>query len=329
MSIISVDVGYGYTKAVSSEGKRTIFPSVIAPARSDILSGVFSQNGAGHRVSVIRALGRRRNEWLVGELAARSHFAVASLSHEKPEDLHDTLLLSAAAMVTSEPIDCCVIGLPLAFYKSQRDHLKRRLEGTSAMVGIESEPLRELAISRIMVVPQGAGVVFAQPDISDGLAGVVDIGQYTVDYLLMAVKNGNPAPLVEYCGSFEAGAYLLHKAVQEEFQRVTGTPLDAMETVEVLDRSLKKKNVVYRGIPIDLSLCVEQAVADVGRLIAQKTLSAWGAKSRFVERVLLAGGGAILFGEAFKREFPVAEIIKDPLFANAKGYLVAAKGGGK
>lgn len=60
---LSVDVGYGYTKAVAASGHRAIFPSVVAPDSGDVLGlgGVFGGQAPGHRVKVRPVAGEARS----------------------------------------------------------------------------------------------------------------------------------------------------------------------------------------------------------------------------------------------------------------------------
>ena len=70
LRVLSVDVGYGYTKAVAASGRRAIFPSVVAPDSGDVLGlgGVFGGQAPGHRVRVRLVAGEARS-YLVGEAA--------------------------------------------------------------------------------------------------------------------------------------------------------------------------------------------------------------------------------------------------------------------
>ncbi|MFY9139437.1 MAG: hypothetical protein WAO30_01555, partial [Thermacetogeniaceae bacterium] len=115
--LVSIDVGYGFTKAVTDAGYKASFPSVVAPAHMDLFNGIFN-NGVGHKVAVHTLNGSQ--EKFVGELALNStaaqHFVAR---HEKPADMHDLLLLTAAYLcdagsfsAVSQWKDDLVVGLP-------------------------------------------------------------------------------------------------------------------------------------------------------------------------------------------------------------------------
>ncbi|MFZ5632273.1 MAG: hypothetical protein ACOY40_05435 [Bacillota bacterium] len=329
-TLLSVDVGSGSVKGVSGGGRKINFQSVLAPVREDELDGIFSSEGPGYRVAV-KMEGENRS-WLVGERALQSPLATLSLSCEKPPEFHDALLLTAAYLLNrsdggeSEAISLG-IGVPLAVYKKERDSLKKRLLGFSAPVSVDGKEERTIAFSRVEVYPQGAGVVLyamGSNVLQDGLTGVVDIGEYTTDILLIDVKDGKPIPLGdEYRASLTLGVHLVSKSVMAEFKRQTGTPLDLVESSTVTRKTLSGQSIVYGGKKYNLGAAVQRAVKDIETLITSSITNTWGAKAGFLENVLLAGGGAHLFGKALAEVLPNAKIVEEPVFANAIGYLKA------
>ncbi|WP_084413155.1 ParM/StbA family protein [Desulfovirgula thermocuniculi] len=328
---VAADIGYGYVKAISSSGHRAIFPSVVAPATHDPLGG-FMEDNLGHRVRV-RRLDGSAEERLVGEAAARSAAAVTTLAKNKPADMHDTLLLAAAYLVgagsaspfPAQQVDLAV-GLPLAFYRAQRDTLRARLEALSAWVSMDGGEERYVSFRKVLVLPQGAGVVAAFPELlpEKGLVGVVDVGTYTTDYLLLEKLPGRaePKPVLECCGSAEVGVHLVHKAVAREFQARTGAPLPP----EMWEETARAGSVVYEGRAVDLSAAVERALADAAQAISQRVLGAWGNRAGFVSATILAGGGALLLKERLAACLPCVVEAPDPVFANALGFLRALTG---
>ncbi|MGB9661792.1 MAG: hypothetical protein ACPL5F_07195 [Moorellaceae bacterium] len=324
---VAVDVGYGFTKAVSSNGSRACFPSVVASGGNDDLGlkEVIGGSQPGHKVRV-RFLDGRRQEYLVGEAAQGSFLASGFLGAEKPADLHDVLLLTACALLKAGgnapyPGQCdLAVGLPLAFYRAQKEALKARLEGLAAWVSVDGAEEQYFSFRRVLVVPQGAGIVFAQ-DLSEGrgFAGVVDIGQYTTDYLLVDLKT--MAPVVEACGSVEAGCHLVGQRVGQAFLSKTGRPLPPRMERWVLEALRDGEAIPYRGKPLDLSREYEAAVRDVAATITRQVLSAWKDIADMVSVTYLAGGGALLLAEHIMRALPNPVVVEEPVLANALGYM--------
>lgn len=327
---LAVDVGYSQTKALSSAGPRALFPSAAAPAPPDVLAGALAGQGPGHRVTV-RRLGEEAREYLVGEAALASLRAETTQAREKPPELHDLLLLAAAYLVGAggtgdfpgANAPALGVGLPLAFYRAQKDALRDRLGRLGAWVSADGGEERWVTFSRVIVAPQGAGVVLAQDGLADGLHGLLDIGEYTADYLLVDVRGGAPAPILDACGSAEAGVSLVKQAVAQAFQAATGEPLPVGEVPRVTEAALAGKPVPYRGRELDLTPAARLAVKDAARLIVSRVQAAWGPRAGFAAKVFLAGGGALLFQRELAAYFPQAAVVEDPIFANCRGYLAA------
>ncbi len=324
--MIGIDVGYGFVKAVSLTGQKVCFPSLAAPAGHDqALDLGFGGPTPDHRVTVRRVNGQAQ-EYLVGEAAQDSFLATGFLGAEKPAELHDLLLLTAAYLVgagsTGFPpaqVDLAV-GLPLAFFKSQKDALKARLEALAAHVSVNGGGERYISFRKVLVIPQGAGVVFAQglPK-GRGYAAVVDVGQYTTDYLLVDLRTGRP--VVEASGSVEAGCHLVAQRVAQAYLAKTGRPLPPRMERRILEDLAESGKVIFRGEELDLSREYREAVDDTAKAVARQVLSAWRDLVDSVAVTYLAGGGALLLGETLAKAFPNPVPIDDPVYANALGYL--------
>lgn len=323
---IGIDIGYGFTKAVNENGEKVIFPSLVAPAAGhDALGGVFSQT-QDYRVVV--AAGHKKIDLLVGD-AARHSFAVSQvLNKEKPPELHDPLLLTAISLLgqkSQKSSELSIgVGLPLAYYTSQKDELQQRLHRLSVFVtvnGIEqyvSGPEVE-----VQVLPQGAGVllkVAGQLPLR-GYIGVVDPGTYTTEYLLFDIKDGQPVPILEACGSVEIGTNLVYSAIAREFQAQTGSPLPTSMEHEITRQALNREVIRYYGKAYYLDDVAYTARKNVSTALSQKVLAAWGNRTGYIQYTFLAGGGPLFFGSDLCNSFPCPVIVDEPVFANAEGYL--------
>ncbi|MBT9147396.1 MAG: hypothetical protein DDT32_01151 [Syntrophomonadaceae bacterium] len=323
---IAIDVGYGYTKAISDFGGKVCFPSIIAPATADLLGGIFADN-LGHRVKI--DYGNGSTEKLIGEAAIRSLAATTMGSRHKSPGMHDTLILAAAYMAGAGGINPSqgqidlAVGLPLAYYRAQKEALAIRLKQLEAWVSVDNGPERNISFNKIAIFPQGIGAVLVYPKLlpSEGLVGVIDIGQYTTDYLLIECLPGTsqPRPIMDGCGSDEVGIHLVHRSVAQEFQLQTGAPLPA----EMREQAVRARAVFFDGKNINLSTTTERALSDAAQAITQKVIGAWGKRSSHVRTILLCGGGAVLLREHLAKHLPIITEVPDPTYANAMGYLRA------
>jgi plasmid segregation protein ParM len=331
--LLSIDVGYGFTKAVTREGCKISFPSVTAPANVDLFGGVFSNN-IGHRVEIATLNDSR--EILTGNLAMNSVAAQNFVArHEKPAEVHDVLLLTAAYLcgagsfseVHKNETDL-VVGLPLSFYRGQKNALKERLSKISAWVSVDGKERRYISFNKVMVFPQGTGALVSLGDAlpESGMIGLIDIGTYTTDFMLFEVKNGMPIPILDACGSAEAGIYLAQRAIASEFEKRTGSPLPQRMYQQAAEWARQGSFIHYEGSRVHLSDVWKKAQKEIANTISGHVLAIWGDRTGFLDMTVFAGGGSIWFWDVLQKAFSNPVYAEDAVFANAMGYLMMVSG---
>ncbi|OIQ53148.1 hypothetical protein MOTE_25080 [Moorella thermoacetica] len=198
--------------------------------------------------------------------------------------------------------------------------MRVRLEKLSAWVSVDGGEERHISFRRVLVIPQGAGVFFAQglPQ-GRGFAAVVDVGQYTTDYLLVDLQT--KTPVVDASGSVEAGCHLVAQRVAQAYLAKTGRPLPPRMERFALDAAREGQPVPFRGKEIDLTPDFKAAVRDVAATVSRHVLSAWRDAADMISVTYLAGGGSLLLGEHLAHTLPNPALVNDPVFANAAGYL--------
>jgi len=319
--VIAIDVGYSHTKAVSPDS-RVIIPSITAPYRELPLADL-SKNGLGHAVAV-RRVGRTPARHFVGELALREgRGATFTLDREKHlHPNHDLLVLTAARLLEAGPGATLVVGLPVAYYRTQKDILSRHLEAVHADVSVDGLPFGRVSFGKVIVYPQGAGALLAVAGLPEaGLVCLVDVGYKTTDYVTVEMKGGKGMPVSSLCGSVEFGVHQVLEAVAAEFEARTGAPLD----MTLADRIVVGEKTHFRGREINLVDAAGTARRDTARAIADRVLALLGQKGDFVAKFYLAGGGILALPE-LKEMFPAAEVLPDPQWANAEGFLRCVSG---
>jgi plasmid segregation protein ParM len=304
------------------------FPSLVAPCGHDPLDGAIRGKGFGYKVRI--ATSERPEESLVGEAAAQSLSAQGLVAQqEKPAQLHDILLLTAAYLegagenIIFNGNARLAVGLPLAFYRSQKNALKERLERLEARLCVDSDQERLISFSRVSIFPQGAGALVsvgkALP--KSVLVGLIDIGTYTSDFLLFEMRDGAPAPIADACGSMEIGLYPAYRVIAAEFEQKTGATLPPRMYHVTFDHARQEILMPYQGRGIDLHRAWAQAQREIASTITGQVRAAWGDRAGFLSMTVFAGGGAINFWEALKGAFPQPRLAEDSFYANALGYL--------
>lgn len=324
MQLVGIDPGYGFTKAVLND-RRVAFPSAVSASAANVLADVGFGRKVGHVVSLRYGAEIERREYFVGELALKEGRAVEhTLAREKFRmDVSQVLLFTAAYLVGALGDVILAYGLPLAYYRHQRQQVREALTGLSAHVAVDDGPERRIAFSEVLVFPQAVGALFAVGGLPEkGLVGLVDVGYYTTDYLLVEFQPEGASPLGAYSSSVEVGVHTALKVFAEEFQRQTGKPLSLVDARNLWSR----EEVSFAGRIVNVKKMAERARFVAGKAIAQAVQSAWSEKIDLLDRVLLVGGGALEFFQVLSGMFWNAEVVSDPQFANALGFVRMAAG---
>ncbi len=312
--MIAIDIGYSAVKAISDTGTRITFPSVVAPSSEDLLNGVI-RNVLRHR---IKANGQ---EYWVGEAAMQSSSAISTLSREKPAEIHDMLVATAAYLLGTEEGDNLVVGLPISYYRTQRQELEKRLLTMNEFINVDGGPTKRISFSKVKVHPQALGALFLQ-ELTEGFAGVIDIGYLTTDYLLFDVQQGQPIPILEACGSIEIGVSQVYQRLATVFHAKTGVNLPIYMQTKAINKSLRGDTLLVAGKEIDLTREIKQICRETTRQIEESVKSYWRDKIDFVHQITGIGGGMELLRSYFT--LSQLNILPDPTYSNAKGFLTLA-----
>lgn len=314
-NVIAIDVGYSHVKAVSQEG-RIVIPSVVAPARELSLTE-FAQK-TGYAVTIQKS-GSAPQKYFVGELAIKegqgATFTIDREKHKHPN--HDILVLTVAKLLGAEPGATLVAGLPIAYYKSQRDHLIKHFEQLEAEVSTGNGEPKKISFSKVIIYPQGAGALLKAPLLSStGTVLLVDVGQKTTDYVTAEIVNDVVRPIASLCGSVETGVSSVYDAFAVEFQALTGSPISPVRVIEIVRGN---GMVIFNGKEYDFRSTIQNIKNSVGRSIFDQVQAALGERFNFLSRIYLAGGGAnaLPLGDFF----PSAITLPEPQWANAQGFL--------
>ncbi len=295
----AIDVGHGYSKALSESGERVMCPSWIVPAPEGPNVGPF----AATTPTMVNG-----QPYLIGE-SARLH-AVSLFSHDKAADpLTQALTWASAARLLSPGyhIVRLGVGLPLAWYATQKSALSQSLQGR---VTVDD---RHLDIPQVTVFPQGIGALLTADLPENGLVGLVDIGYRTVDYLVAPIREGVPAPMITRSGTWAGG---LHQAYAGIAQRLEQEFQVHFEPHELVDR----RRVTVHGQPVDLLLFQDTAFRDLAGDLTRHLATTWDDLQAKLDGVFLAGGGALALQSHLASLGPI-QVLAEAQWANVHGYL--------
>lgn len=336
---ISVDLGFGYVKAVNELGNTIDFPSVVElQIGSDVSGSLFGTN-EDYKVVLKNEIGEKT--YFVGD-AAMSMGGSRAFDDEAVNNKNlDVLISSAIALLMgdSEMIDLAV-GLPMGFYSAQKDSLKKRLEGFEQTVKIKGEE-KHIKVNTVFVFPQGAGAYYASifdingevknADLVNKAVGVVDVGHRTTDFIFMTRTRKGIAPVSGLTGSLDFGMKDVFKLVQQNVineivvrMRQKGKPAKEPK-IEEIEKSVLwfQDKLDHQGETYALTKYVNDANKTVASNIADSLKQRWSDKVDSLAAIMIGGGGGDTMYEHFTGVFHSVRKVEDPRFANAKGYLAA------
>lgn len=338
---VSVDLGYGYVKAISSKGKKVIFPSLVGKGYEQRgLVDIFSNKKDDLKNIHVVYEGV---DWFVGELANESSSISRIFERERFEHLYTHILLNVAIQLVTEgdpePVYLST-GLPLDFYKSQAKDFQYSVTGLQPKVEWKSGALKGQVIQRniekAVVFPQGVAAIFSTLINHDGkkiypeymregaLVALVDIGFRTTDFVVVEMNvNGSFELKERLSGTVDEGAVNLHRDIRLTYRdKAGGTDLKENH----LNRILKYEELPYRGKKIDFRETIETSKKAIVTNIVDRLKNVWGEESDLFDAIFLAGGGGELFEPYIQPQFGNRLILaKDSQFANAIGYLRLGK----
>jgi plasmid segregation protein ParM len=324
--IVGVDIGYGYTKAVG-EDRQVVFPSVIGKAeriryQNDLRRAHLPDDLSG--TTLITEEGDR----FVGELALlQSRVQWTLLDRSRVEDPSARLLFLAAlselaggAHATREY--SVVTGLPVNWYVD-REKVVQQLAGRHVVRRVNGKQIvHRLTVADVLVVPQPFGSLFdallgpdgqiVDEDLAHGRLGVVDIGTYTTDYVL-----------VDALRYVEKGSGTIATAMSKAYALIGRSLLDSYGLelrMHEVDQAVRRGHVTVYGERREIEWLVSPVLDALSTEILAQAGTLWG-DGRDLAAILVTGGGAHVLGERIRDRYRHARLIGNAALANVNGFL--------
>lgn len=345
--IVAVDVGYGYVKTISSNGKKVIFPSVVGTGRERVLANFIEKSSSQTKEKDLSELHIKIDgkHYYVGEMALRnSNDATRVFDRERYNHEYSSILTHVAIQLVVDPNTTKVVlftGVPLDYYRTQHEEYKNKLLNEEAptiewLSGNTELTTKKVEIEHVGVFPQGMSALFATLMNHDGQTfkkdlleegnqiGIIDIGFRTTDICVVEMKEGGGfIPLLQYSETIDQGVVSFYENVKIAYQNRTGGS-DLSETK--IKRILKRNSITYQGKKIDLSEEVEQAKLAVVNSIIDRINKLWKEEADTFDYIFVVGGGGSLFMDYLQKNFDNRLLsIVSGQFANAIGYYRIGK----
>ena len=335
---ISVDVGYGYVKAVNEHNKMIDFPSVV----DHKIESALGDFGVAEDYSITIKTEDKSISYLVGDAAMSMGGSRAFDDQVVNNKNLDVLISTSIALLldgSDESVDLAV-GLPMDYYGPQKEELEKRFENYKQSVVLEGKEI-EINVQSVFVFPQGAGAYYASVfgidgkvknhDLFNKAVGVIDVGHRTTDYIFMTRTKKGLAPVPGLTGSLDWGMKNVFKNVTDSLD------IEVQRRAKVAGKNPKKpsqeevekailwfnREINHQGESYKLDKYLEDASKIISSNIADKLKSIWSDKADNLAAIMIGGGGGDTLYRHFEDAFKSTRKVDNPRFANAEGYLAA------
>jgi len=315
--ILSVDIGYGYTKGIGPDGLRFSFPSVTGTAEEIRFATDLIRGGEVHPVT------HSDRSFFYGEQALlQSRIQSAIFDRSRVHDRTYKMLFIAALVEMSKLAPDTtrvqvITGLPVGFF-GDRAQVVESFEGAYR---ITTDHAIKLAVESVFVVPQPFGSLFrellseqgkiVQSDIERGRLGIIDVGTYTTDF----VVSDDLRYVQRISGSIPIGWNEVTSRVQQALGDLHRLELMPHE----VDRAVQAGEVRVRGEPVPLKPLIEPAMADIQTAVIAHARDLWGEGAQ-LDMILVSGGGGPYLFDAIHDVYPHARLLDNAFWANAEGF---------
>jgi plasmid segregation protein ParM len=316
--IISIDIGYGYTKGIGPEGWRFSFPSVIGNAEEIAFTSNLIVSQTGPTVSY----GGRR--FFYGEqalLQSRLRTAIFDRSRTRDETYRLLFVSALAELARQYPKGATlnvVTGLPVGFFADRDDvvislagEYRLKLEDNTVVFDVE----------HVYVVPQPFGSLFREllseggvisnVDVEHGRVAVIDAGTFTTDFIV--------ADALRYVQRFSGSVPMGWSEALNYVQRELSSRYRLDLTLHEVDKAIRNGSARVKGEPINLEPLLAAAVRELEMALVAKARDLWG-EGVSLDAMLITGGAAPQLAGAIQAIYPQARLVPNSFWANAEGF---------
>ena len=305
---VGYDGGFGRGKAVGPGGDELVVPAAVQKVSSELMGR-----------ETITSYSDNTGRYLVGDDAIRfgepARTVIDSSYIETNEFRVMTMYLLQQLGGSKVRL---VTGLPVQFYRRDRDRLKQIIQGWTTP--------RKIEIVDVKVYPQPFGSMMdlswdwhgtVLKDFSQARTALVDIGHGTTDAIEIAY--GQPSPN-NYGGTPE-GISRIHDKLYNHIRRRFELPVNRAD----MDSVVRNGGINVQGEKKDLSKFIRSAKREAAEAVESLVLDVWGS-TKGLDKIVITGGGAEALRHELTQIFPKAqlEIPEYPGVANARGFAKIA-----
>jgi len=327
MALTAIDNGFNFVKALSDNGRRALFPSVVGtPTRQ-----TYSIEQAKRARMVITF--DDGTTWPVGETALRQ--SAYTSGRRDPgwvlSQAWEVLLCAAFSELHQARASTHVVtGLPLEDWEAWSEKLRGRLIGPHKFKRNDGA-WQTVVVEDGCVITQVYGSLLDQAmsdsgriltnAFSTGMVAVADIGGNTLGLLV--------ADHLEEVGQWTQGDGLgLLKALDQVARDIHAAHPGIRPKAREVSQWLAAGTFAVDGKPVDIGPFAKPHLDPLAEMVVNRLSEVWSEPGRF-SAVLLTGGGSLALGSTLKAKmagvYPNVTIAANAQFSNCQGYLKLAR----
>jgi|LGOV01.1.fsa_nt_gb hypothetical protein len=314
--IISIDVGFGYTKGCSNFSKEEVVFPTAYKAKTTSYQSALGGYTKDYDITI------NDKKYFVGDLAliqnAKRHFQDQDkIDQEKIDIMIGTVLHQIGFGLKEEQKEIEIrLGVPLYLfqYPKMLIEMENKIkESEFKIVGDRIES--NFKIKKATIHPQSIGAyadLISKKEITNTeKVVIIDVGYRTIDYVV--IESGNI--IEEMTGTFpESGTNYIYEDISNFIESKTSKKLSVEKIETYIEENKKYKGVSLRDIEKKVvTKHLNQIVSELNRK--------WGDNKNDIEKLILVGGGAKLMQDEFSKHFENVLKVKETQMRNAQGYL--------
>ncbi|NHJ48854.1 MAG: ParM/StbA family protein [Asgard group archaeon] len=336
---VGIDLGTSTIKMSSKSGGTLIkIPSIIGDPNPGWTGMTLDKSLENNLV-----LEEGGKSFFVGELARlQSEIRRPLASEGKMKSIKDAMMAIKAALSLFIKGDgeniYIATGVPVATSQDEMETLSSGLTG-DLQINIKNDATGEthsynVTVEKCLVLPEPYGSYYQILKTSGETRAVdaiiVDIGHGSTD--ILTIYQGRIMRTAS--GSLEEAVDTLTTRMARNLQEQTGKILRPFDLMKTIEKNLSA--VMISGQQYDISETKKYYIENISDIIIDETSRLLGTlpPDAWIEKVILTGGGAYVFGETLKEMMWERNIVKspeevvipeNPVMCNAMGFeLVAA-----
>jgi plasmid segregation protein ParM len=317
---IGIDVGYGNTKVVSTNGSGVLsgkqFKSLVGK------KGLVNQSLAGFAATILEEEFEGVTYLLGASADQHSDHLITSRDKGWITTTAFKVLVQHAIKEAIDGKDTTghnqiVTGLPVKYFNTDKETLAKVITEIAGNLGLKVDVeviYQPLGSYMNMILDEGGGVPDPASKFISGKVGILDVGYYTAD--LVTIENRTITESLSM--SVENGISSAYEAIKKDIE---GSPEFGHRPTSLLEvENSVRSSYKISSFGEDLSIrdIASKRFQDLVSSLTSTAHTLWHNGAN-LDRIILTGGGAALL-EPYWKIYKHAQVVKAAGLANANGY---------